>query len=484
MAHLIPISRLARLVGRPRSMLQRMAQQGEMSTFDGQVSLDEVMRLFPDVRFDDESELRRVEEIKDSAVHKPPAALALPDAAVLHERLRMLGRDYAQARAQVLHHERVHGWIARKLEEARDEGQIPARFVSSFLAWLKRELNAPPDELMRWEVLLAKDRMMRMLSAQVKVLPKGQSFEVMGNETILEAGLRAGLSLPYGCSNGSCGDCKCRVVEGEAVKVRPHDYMLSGAEKAQGYVLSCSYTAVRDIAIEVPLSGVSDLPEQTIKARVRAVEPLGGNRVALHLLSPRAERLRYFAGQSVEITIGGRSRVAPAASCPCDERRIEVHMLCDADPMTEPGAFSGLAVNEEVIVRGPFGTFVLDDTSVHPVLLLAAGPGFGPVKSLLQHALSLELAPQVTLHRFADDEGLYQENLLKSYAAALDHFRYIAHPQVADREQAIADVFGIMPGVTGYDVYAVGDASFVAEVERHARGASVPSNQLRSLVME
>lgn len=483
MAHLIPLSRLARLVGQPRSLLQRMAQQGEMATFDGHVTLDEVLRLFPDVRMEDDAEIRRVEAIKDAASAKPPAAMALPDAAVLYERLKALGRDYAAARAQVLHHERVHGWIARKLDEARERGDIAAGFAEGFLAWFRRELAAPPEEIGRWQELLARERIMRVMTAQVKVLPKGQMFEIAGNETILEAGLRAGLALPYGCSNGSCGDCKCRVADGEAVKVRPHDYVLSSAEKAQGYVLSCSYTAVRDLAIEVPLWGVGDIPEQTIAARVRAVEPLGGRRIALHLLTPRAERMRYMAGQSLEITINGQSRIAPAASCPCEERRIEVHMLCEADPSAAPGAFSGLAVNDEVVVRGPFGTFVLDDSSVRPVLLLSDGPGFGPIKSLLQHALSLEHAAQITLHRFADDEGLYQENLLRSYAAALDHFRYVAHAEGVDRDLAIEDILGVMPGVTGYDIYAAGDAEFVASVAARAKECGLGNQQVRTMVV-
>jgi CDP-4-dehydro-6-deoxyglucose reductase len=483
MVHLIPLSRLARLVGQPRSQLQRMAQQGEMATFDGHVALEEVLRLFPDVRMEDDAEIRRVEAIKDAAVSKGAAAHSLPDAEVLHERLRVLGRDYARARAQVLHHDRVHGWIAGKLDEARETGDISTGFAEGFLAWLRRELAAPPEELGRWQELLARERIMRVMTAQVKVLPKGQTFEIAGSETILEAGLRAGLALPYGCSNGSCGDCKCRVADGEVVKVRPHDYVLSSAEKAQGYVLSCSYTAVRDLAIEVPLWGVGDIPEQTIKARVRAVEPLGGRRIALHLLTPRAERLRYMAGQALEITIDGHSRMAPAASCPCEERRIEVHMLCEADPLAAPGTFAGVAVNAEVTVRGPFGTFVLDDSSMRPVLLLAAGPGFGPVKSLLQHALSLEHAPQITLHRFADEEGLYQENLLKSYAAALEHFRYVPHAAGVDRDLAIDDILGVMPGITGYDIYAAGDAAFVASVAARAKEFGVVAQQVRTMAV-
>lgn len=477
MAHLITLSRLARLVGQSRSVLQGMAQRGELQTFDGQVELAEVLRLWPDVRLDNDSELRRVEEIKASALAKAADRMSLPDAGVLNERLRALGRDYASAHARLAHYDRVVGWIAPKLDEAREAGDIAPHFAERFLAWLKRELAAPAADLQRWEDLVARERIMRVMSAQVTLQPKGLSFEVVGNETLLEAALRAGIAMPYGCSNGTCGDCKCRVVEGDAVKVRPHDFILSEAEKAQGYILSCSYTAVRDIGLEVPLGGADDIPEQTINARVRAVEPLGGRRIALHLLTPRAERLRYLAGQSLEITIAGRSRIVPVAGCPCEERRIEVHVECEAGDAPENRVFANLRPNEEVVLRGPFGNFVLDDTSERPLVLIAAGAGFATIKSLLQHALSLEQAPTITLYRFANAEGPYQENLLRSYAAALDNFKFGTFDESADPQAHLARIAATIPNLAGCDVYAAGDASIVEAARARLLAAGLPEAQ-------
>ncbi|MBL8566606.1 MAG: 2Fe-2S iron-sulfur cluster binding domain-containing protein [Hyphomicrobiaceae bacterium] len=483
MAQLIPLSRLARLVGQPRSALQRMAQKGELKTFDGHVDLQEVLRLFPDVRMEDDAEIRRVEEIKATAHSKPPEPASLPDAAVLYERLKALSRDYAAAHSRLRHFERVQGWIPAKLDEARELGDIAPHFAEHFLSWLKREMAAPAADMQRWEELVARERIMRVMSAQVKVLPKGHPFEIVGNETILEAGLRAGLSLPYGCSNGSCGDCKCRIVEGDVVKVRPHDFVLSATDKAQGYALSCSYTAVRDIAIEVPMAGVADIPEQTIRARVRLVEPLGGRRIALHLLSPRAERMRYLAGQSFEITLGGESRIVPVAGCPCEERRIEVHVECDAEDEQRERMFANLQPNEEVVVRGPFGTFVLDDASERPLVLIAAGPGFASIKSLLQHALSLEQAPSITLYRFANAEGAYQENLLRSYANALEHFRFESFAVDADAPATIAGIARSTDNLTGADVYAAGEAALIEQARAAFIGAGLPEAQWKSLIV-
>lgn len=483
MAHLIPLSRLSRLVGQPRSVLQKMAQNGELATFDGHVELDEVMRLFPDVRLDNEEELRRVEEIKEKAIAKPALRPDLPDAHVLYERLRVLGREFATARGRLKHHDRVHGWVAGKLAEAVETRQAAPQFAEHFLAWFKRELATPAADLRHWEDLLAMERVMQVMSAQVTVLPSGQSFEVMGDETLLEAGLRAGLSLPYGCSNGTCGQCKCRVTRGDVVKVNPHDYVLTAAEKRDGYTLSCAYTAIGDLSIEVPLWGVADIPEQRIVTRVRAIEPLGGQRVALHLLSPRAERLRYLAGQQLEITIDGESRLCPTAGCPCEERRIEVHVLCDRDHAFDRHLLAGKSETDEVVIRGPFGDFVLDDTSPRPILLVASGPGFAPIKSLLQHALSLEHAPAITLYRLACAEGLYQENLLKSYAAALDHFHYVPFGPGRTRGEMLDEIMSqcaATKGLTGCDVYAAGEDDFIAEARARLVAAGLPAAQWKA----
>ncbi|MDX2289356.1 MAG: 2Fe-2S iron-sulfur cluster-binding protein [Hyphomicrobiaceae bacterium] len=480
MAQLIPLSRLARLVGKPRALLQKMAQSGELVTFDGHVALDEVLRHFPDIALSDDSELLRVEDIKHKAVAKAPERLEIPDHAVLNERLNVLGRDFAAAQGRLLHYERVHGWIVEKLAEASEQGRIQAPYAREFTAWLKSELAAPPPGLSRWEDLVARERVLRVMSAQVTVLPKGQTFEVLGDQTLLEAGLAAGLALPYGCANGSCGDCTCRVVSGDVLRVRPHDFVLSAAQKAQGMTLACSYTAVGDLTIEVEGAGLEDIPEQTISTRVRAIEPLGGRRVAVHLLTARTERLRFLAGQWLEITVDGRTSRVPAASCPCDERRIEVHVRCETEEAVGTGPFSALKPNTEVWLRGPFGRFVLDDASTRPIVLLAQGAGFAQIKSLLQHALSLEQAPSIALYRLADGEGPYQQNLLKSYAGALDHFRYVLLEAPAAPSALLDSLAREQAGLSGHDVYACGNDDFIASAESRCRALGLPAERWRA----
>ena len=304
------------------------------------------------------------------------------------------------------------------------------------------------------------------------------------NESLLEAGLRAGMPMPYGCSNGTCGDCKCRVVSGDVMKMRPHDYPLTEAERSEGITLACAYTAVGDVTLEVDLGGAAEIREQTIQARVREVETLGGRRIAVHLITSRAERMRYLAGQNLEITVDGQSRIVPAASCPCDERRIEVHVLCDAPANEGPGPFSSLMTNAQVSVRGPFGAFVLDDASERPVVLVAEGAGFAQIKSLLQHALSLEQAPSIALVRLANDEGLYQENLLKSYANALDDFSYVPFAQGTPHNAVIDAVVAEAGALQGCDVYAAGCEDFLDRLRARCVAEGLPDAQWKAETAE
>lgn len=461
MAHQLPLSRVARLVGVPRATLQRMAQAGELACFDGYVDIEEVLRLFPDARIEDETEFQRVEAIKAAAIAKPMGKAELPDASVLAERLNELSRDYASARALVFHHERVHRWLEEKLDEATEVGDMTAETAARLKSWLARELAAPSPATERWEKLVARERMMRILSAHVRVEPKGYTFDIEGNETLLEAGLRAGLSFAYGCSNGNCGDCKCRVVSGEVVKVHPHDYVLTEAERQRGMTLMCSYAPVGDVTIEANLAGVEEIPEQTIASRVRAIEPLGEHMTALHLMTPRAERLRFLAGQRVRLKTGGADQELWVASCPCEDRRIEVHVRHDPGNAFARHVAQGLKSNDEVIIEGPHGSFVLDEDSRRPVLLVAEGCGYAPVRSLVQHALSLEHAPTIAIWWLAGPAGHYQENLLRSYAAALDNFAYFPVPAGTPTTDLIRDMAARHVDIAGHDVYAAGSEGFL-----------------------
>lgn len=119
--------------------------------------------------------------------------------------------------------------------------------------------------------------------------------------------------------------------------------------------------------------------------------------------------------------------------------------------------FGSLKAQDSVEVEGPYGEFVLQDASTRPLIFVAFGVGFAPVKSLVQHAMSLDLAESIDLHWLADEAGHYQNNLCRAWADALDNFTYIPHAQSNDVDTTLANIVSDYPDLQRFDVYAVGD---------------------------
>ncbi len=274
--------------------------------------------------------------------------------------------------------------------------------------------------------LAVMDDMLRVMSAHVVVRPSRHEFFVDGADTILEAALRSGLALNYGCSNGNCGLCKARVVSGQVQKVRNQDYVLSEAEKQQGYTLLCSHTAVGDLVIEALESAeAGDIPPQQIVAQVKAIQALDEDLMLLHLQTPRSKRLRFLAGQNLTLTAGEVSAQLPIASCPCDDRNLHFHVARNAEDGFAQAVFSSIKAGNAVTLFGPWGDFVLRADSPRSILFLACDTGFAPIKSLLEHAMALEVSERLYLYWLATrPAGHYLANLCRSWADALDNFSY------------------------------------------------------------
>jgi CDP-4-dehydro-6-deoxyglucose reductase len=474
MAHYLPLSRVARLVGQSRSAIQRMIHDGELSTFDGMVDMNELLRVFPNVQWEDDGEYKRVEEIKAKAFGKRVFERTLPDKAVLAERLFELGKEFAAAKSLLLHYDEVFRFLGDKLQDvAESGGSGTADAVAGLKQWLKRELEAAPGEAERAEALLAQESVMRIMSVQVTVQPAGHEFFVEGSDTLLEAALRAGIPLDYGCSNGNCGECKARLVSGQVKKVHPHDYVLKEQDRANGAILLCSYAPITDVVVEARVAGADDIPEQTIPTKVKTVEMFNDHLAALHLTAPRSQRLRFLAGQHVTLSAEGVEGEYYVASCPCEDRHIELHVRRDNRGFSRK-VFDGLCKEDGVQITGPRGRFVMRLDSRRPVIFIAWEEGFAPIKSLVQHAMSLEIAESMHLYWAAGEAGHYQDNLCRAWADALDEFSY----QPLDLGQGAAAVAEAIlsrhPDLSRADVYAAGPDTFLKALEAGAlaRGLS------------
>lgn len=468
MSHLLPLSRVVKLVGQPRHALQEMIRDGTLATFDGMVELDELLRAFPEVKWDDDAEFRRVTEIKDRAFAKRVLERALPDKDVLAARLTELGDDYAAAKSLLLHYGNVMLWLDEKIDEIEEEKSAETRHALHTLrAFLLHNLAEMPAEAVLAQAAIAQERIRKIMSAHVTIQPSGHEFFVEGNDTLLDAALRNGVSLNYGCSNGNCGDCKARLVSGEVKKVRAHDYVLKQADKDAGAILLCAYAPVNDVVIEANVAGAHDIPMQRLSAKVKSVEAFNSQIAALHILTPRSQRLRYLGGQSIEVSIDGvRGRYA-IASCPCEDRNIELQIPRRPGDAFAEAVFTTLKAGDAVALEGPFGEFVLDEDSPRPAIFLAFGVGFAPIKSLIQHAMSLELVESMDLHWLADAAGHYQDNLCRTWADALDDFNYVPHAPTGDLESVLKDIVVDYPDLHRFDVYAAGTAAQLELARAH-----------------
>lgn len=308
---------------------------------------------------------------------------------------------------------------------------------------------------------------MDAMSAQVTVMPSGHTFTIESHDTILQAALRAGIPLNYGCSSGNCGDCQARLLSGQVSKIHPHDYLVKEADKAKGALLMCAYTAVGDIVIEASIAGADDIPQQTIATRVKAIDHINEHILALHLMTPRNQRLRFLAGQSVRLAVGGVAGDYYIASCPCEDRHIELHVRRDQQAFSER-AFTGLGKEDAVTLTGPDGGFVIKLDSRRPIVFVAWDDGFAPIKSLIQHAMSLEVAESMHLYWLADAFGHYQENYVRSLADALDDFDYKMMGTDAAPAELAGRVLADHPDFTRYDIYAAGPAAFLESLRAGA----------------
>jgi CDP-4-dehydro-6-deoxyglucose reductase len=265
------------------------------------------------------------------------------------------------------------------------------------------------------------------MAANVKVIPSGHDFFVEGTESILDASVQAGLNLAYGCSSGNCGTCKARVVSGEVFKTREHDYVLSAREQQMGYILTCSHTAVTDLVLEAAEAmSVDDLPEQEIRASVHRVERIGEDLIQLQVQTPRTQTLRFMAGQRARLTLeDGASAELPIASCPCNGRNLHFFVRLISDNPFSQAVFGNLGHGYLVTIKGPTGRFVLEDDAPDPAVFVAFGDGIAPIKSMLEHAVSIDVIESIHFYWAVSElESRHQTKWCRAMRESLDNFAY------------------------------------------------------------
>lgn len=491
MPQLLNLSRAARLVGVTRVALQKKIKDGDLASFDGMVAAEDLLRVYPDIQFEDNTAFERVAQIKERAFGKRVFERTLPDKEVLAARLTGLGKELAETHISLNQYRAIVEGLEKQLKAWDGGGEEVQAAAASLRMWIHQELAAR-DTQAGLPNLTLRDSFLRVMAAHVKIQPSGHEFFVEGADTLLEAALRAGLALNYGCSNGNCGQCKARVVSGQVMKVRPHDYVLSEADKAAGCALMCSNTAVTDVVIEAgEAHHASDIPLQHITANVKSIDQAGDDMLILNLQTPRNNRLRFLAGQNATLQLGrALSAEFPVASCPCDDRNLQFHIRnLPGNPFSDYVA-TRLTNGEAVVVEGPKGGFVLHEDSTRPLIFIAFGAGFAPVKSLLEHAMALDAAESVHFYWVVSrEDNLYLANWPRAWSDALDNFQYTPLVAGVDLETSAGRQEGLVNGLLqrivddypvlgGFDIYVAGPESLVDTARKWLLGKGLPDAQL------
>jgi CDP-4-dehydro-6-deoxyglucose reductase len=314
------------------------------------------------------------------------------------------------------------------------------------------------------------------MNFQVTVQPSGHQYTAQAEETLLAASIRQSIGLPYGCQDGACGSCKCKLLQGD-IALGPHQLKaLSEAERAQGFILACRATALTDVVIESrEVVGAGELPVKKMPARVSSIEHLAPDVVRVMLQLPAADPLRYRAGQYIQFLLpGGARRSYSMANAPSESPKIELHLRHMPGGKFTDHVFSAMKEKEIQRIEGPFGSFFLrDDPEDKPMIFLASGTGFAPIKAMLEQMQANADARPVTLYwggRKLPD--LYLRDWVDQQCSRMPHLRFVPVLSEADAgwtgrtgfvHQAVMADF---PDLSGHAVYACGAPVMVEAAQR------------------
>lgn len=428
MSQSLSLSRAARLAGVSRGQLQKRIREMELETFEGALSIDNLLQAYPDIELDADPVFEKAQRIKSNARPKKRYTdNSTPEPEVLMSRLNDFRNVLARTKTSLNSMEALLKQVTGELQALRnmDDAQL-RRGLEQLADLMQQSLDKSEAVTDRKAELFAKDAILRFIAVSVRVLPSKSEFFVEGRDTLLDAALKAGLHIDYGCASGNCGKCRVKVLKGRISPVREHDYVLSQSELEEGYCLACSNTAVTDILMEAREAiHPEDLPRQEIRCLVKGIKKIADELVMLSIQTPKTKTLRFMAGQTVLMTLeNGENRRLAVASCPCDGRNLE--FLCVRK--TSDNFFDALEQYEAaqtVLIDGPSGGFLLDEASVDTSVFISVGEGFGPVKSLIEHAIAIDNAVGMYLYR-ADSlpHGSHIGNLCRSWDDALDNFVY------------------------------------------------------------
>jgi len=227
------------------------------------------------------------------------------------------------------------------------------------------------------------------MAFQTTIQPSGHSFAIESHETILEAAIRNGYTLPYSCRDGVCGTCKGKVLQGRVDYGKFQDSTLTESERIAGMALFCCAKPLSDLVIECrEVNAVKDIPVKTLPCRVQRMQRVAPDVMVLSLKLPANERLQFLAGQYIDILLKDQKpRSFSLANAPHEDEFMELHIRNIAGGAFTQHVFETMKERDILRFKGPLGTFFLREDSTRPVIFVASGTGFAPIKAIIEHAL-------------------------------------------------------------------------------------------------
>lgn len=321
------------------------------------------------------------------------------------------------------------------------------------------------------------------MAFQISLQPSGHAYTAEANATVLESALAAGFTLSYGCRNGACGSCKGKVLSGEIDHGKAQLSALSAEERSKGFALLCCATARSDLTLECrEVGNAKDIPARILPCRVQRIERVAEDVIILSLKLPTNERLQFLPGQYLEFLLkDGKRRAFSIANAPEQDELVTLHIR-----RVDGGAFTSHVfetMKEKEILRfqGPLGSFFLRDDSTKPVIFVAGGTGFAPIKAIIEHALAHSQTRSMQLYWGAQNRaGLYLPDLPASWPIA--YVPVLSNATAADQWQGrtgfVHDaVLADHPDLSSFQVYACGSPAMIDAARRDFVAAGLPEDE-------
>ena len=329
-----------------------------------------------------------------------------------------------------------------------------------------------------------------MYVLKVTIQSTGRHFTVASGETVLEAAQRAGIALPYSCRAGVCGSCKATLVAGHCDYPRNPPVALAGTSPAQHAILLCQAVPRTDLLIEArEVTSVEDIARRQVDVVVSRKWMLAPDVIGLHLspASPQA-RLNWLPGQYLDVLLeDGRRRPFSIANHPGAEGVIELHVRHVAGGGFTSWVSDALKVGDAMRIEGPLGTFVPREDSERPMIFMAGGTGFAPVKAIVEHFIALGTRRRMHVYWGARQlADLYMRADAQRWTSVAHHLDF--HAVISDAQQALAGgirqgfvheaVLQDHPDLSGHDVYMSGPPAMIDAGRALFVGAGLPEERL------